>query len=123
MTDENRNIYNINLGNGGNFNQSIQGNYLQVHGNYIKISQDLSQAAAQIQQLLTQLQSQGYSPTEAQQKVANDWAHEAKSDPKAKGKLEKMGQYMRDAAANGVIGEAAVEVIKLALRLSGIPLP
>jgi hypothetical protein len=30
---------------------------------------------------------------------------------------------MRDAVANGVIGEAAVEVIKLALRLSGIPLP
>ena len=56
MGDENRNTYNI--GNiGGNFNQSIPGNYIQVHGNYIDMGQDLSQAAAQIQQLLTQLQS------------------------------------------------------------------
>jgi hypothetical protein len=122
MNEENRNTYNIGS-IGGNFNQSIQGNYTEVHGNYINMSQNLSQAAAQIQQLLTQLQSQGYSPTDAQRKVANDWANEAKNDPKAKGKLIKLGQYMRDAVANGVIGEAAVEVIKLALRLSGIPLP
>jgi hypothetical protein len=122
MGDENRNTYNI--GNiGGNFNQSIPGNYIQVHGNYIDMGQNLSQAAAQIQQLLTQLQSKGYSSTDAQHKVANDWANEAKNDPKAKGKLIKLGHYVRDAAANGVIGEAAVEVIKLALRLSGIPLP
>ncbi|NMG07707.1 hypothetical protein [Brasilonema sp. UFV-L1] len=123
MSDENRNTYNIYLGSGGNFNQSIQGNYTQVHGNYINLSQDLSQAATQIQELLTQLQYQGYSSTDARQKVANDWANEAKHDPKAKGKLIQFGQYMRDAAANGVIGEAAVEVIKLALRLSGIPVP
>ncbi|MBW4610680.1 MAG: hypothetical protein KME22_26575 [Hassallia sp. WJT32-NPBG1] len=122
MSEENRNTYNIDT-IGGNFNQSIQGNYTEVHGNYINMSQNLSQAAAQIQQLLTQLQCQGYSPTDAQQKVANDWANKAKNDPKAKGKLIKLGQYMRDAAANGVIGETAVEVIKLALRLSGIPLP
>lgn len=122
MGDENRNTYNIGS-IGGNFNQSIPGNYIQVHGNYINMGQDLSQAAAQIQQLLTQLQSKGYSSTDAQQKVANDWANEAKNDPKAKGKLIKLGQYVRDAAANGVIGEAAVEVIKLALTLSGIPLP
>jgi uncharacterized lipoprotein len=119
MTDENKNIYNI----GGNLNQSIQGGYTQIHGNQINMSQDLSQAAAQIQQLLTQLQSQGYSSTDAGKKVANDWANEAKTDPKAKSKMVKLGQYVRDAATSSVIGEATVEVIKLALRLSGIPLP
>jgi len=122
MADENKNTYNIGS-IGGNFNQSIQGGYTQIHGNQINMSQDLSQAAAQIQQLLTQLQSQGYSSTEAQQKVANDWANEAKTDPKAKSKMVKLGQYVRDAATSSVIGEATVEVIKLALRLSGIPLP
>ncbi|MBW4666162.1 MAG: hypothetical protein KME60_01665 [Cyanomargarita calcarea GSE-NOS-MK-12-04C] len=122
MSGENSNEYNIGS-IGGNFNQSIQGGYVQVHGNYINMSQDLPQAAAQIQELLTQLQSQGYSRKDAQQKVANDWANEAKSNPQAKGKLVKLGQYMRDGAANGVIGEVAVEIIKLALRLSGIPLP
>ncbi|NJR19292.1 MAG: hypothetical protein HC785_28825 [Calothrix sp. CSU_2_0] len=122
MADENKNTYNIGS-IGGNFNQSIQGGYTQIHGNQINMSQDLSQAAAQIQQLLTQLQSQGYSSTEAQQKVATDWANEAKTDPKAKSKMVKLGQYVRDAATSSVIGEATVEVIKLALRLSGIPLP
>lgn len=119
---ENRYIYNIGS-IGGNFNQSIQGGYTQIHGNQINMSQDLSQAAAQIQHLLTQLQSQGYSTTDAQHKVANDWVNEAKSDPKVKSKMVKMGQYVRDAATSSVIGEATLEVIKLALRLSGIPLP
>ncbi len=122
MPDENKNIYNIGS-IGGNFNQSVQGGYTQIHGNQVNMSQDLSQAAAQIQQLLTQLQSQGYSSTDAQQKVAKDWANEANSDPKAKSRMVKLGQYVRDAATNSVIGEATIEVIKLALRLSGIPLP
>lgn len=124
MAEENRNIYNIGS-IGGNFNQSIHGGHTEIHGNQINISmsQDLSQAAAQIQQLLNQLQSQGYSKTEAQEQVANDWANEAKNDPKAKSKMVKLGQYVRDAATSSVIGEATVEVIKLALRLSGIPLP
>ncbi|MCG6138000.1 MAG: hypothetical protein MET45_25755 [Nostoc sp. LLA-1] len=122
MAGENKNTYNIGS-IGGNFNQSIQDGYTQIHGNQINISQDLSQAAAQIQQLLNQLQSQGYSSTDAQQKVASDWVNEAKTDPKAKRKMVKLGQYVRDAATSSVIGEATVEVIKLALRLSGIPLP
>jgi hypothetical protein len=122
MTDENKNIYNI--GNiGGNFNQSVEGGYTQIHGNQINMSQDLAQAAAQIQQLLIQLQGQGYSATDAQEKVANDWAVEAKTDLKTKSKMVKLGQFVRDAATSSVIGEATVEVIKLALRLSGIPLP
>lgn len=122
MAEENKNTYNIGS-IGGNFNQSIHGAYTQIHGNQINMSQDLSQAAAQIQQLLTQLQSQGYNSTQAQQKVASDWADEVKSDLKAKSKMVKLGQYVRDAATSSVIGEATVEVIKLALRLSGIPLP
>jgi uncharacterized protein YoaH (UPF0181 family) len=122
MSEQNNNVYNIGS-IGGNFNQSIEGGYIQIHGNQINMSQDLSQAAAQIQELLNQLQFQGYSSTEAQQKVANDLANEAKSDPKAKGKMVKLGQYVRNAATSSVIGEATVEAIKLALRLSGIPLP
>ncbi|MGF1674052.1 MAG: hypothetical protein ACFCUV_10265 [Rivularia sp. (in: cyanobacteria)] len=122
MADDNKNIYNIGS-IGGNLNQFIQGGYTQIHGDQINMSQDLSEAAAQIQQLLTQLQSQGYSSTDAQHKVANNWANQAKSDPKAKSKMIKLGQYVRDTATSSVIGEAAIEVIKLALRLSGIPLP
>ncbi len=85
--------------------------------------QSLVEAAAEIQQLLTRLQTQGYSPKNAQQKVAADLATQAKSDPKAKSKLVRWGQYLGDASANGIIGDVAVEVIKLALRLAGIPVP
>jgi hypothetical protein len=122
MSEQNHNVYNIGS-IGGSFNQSIEGGYTQIHGNQINISQDLSQAAAQIHQSLTQLQSQGYSVIDAQQKVASNLANDAKSDPKAKSTMVKLGQYVRDAATSSVIGEATVEVIKLALRLSGIPLP
>jgi hypothetical protein len=111
----------INTG-GGAYNESIQGNNINIQGNHIKISQDLSQAAAQIQELLTQLQTQGYTPDEAQQKVAENLANQANNEPVTKSKLAKIGHYLGDAAANGLIGEATVEVLKNVLRLAGIPL-
>lgn len=123
MNDQNRNItYNIHLGSGGNFNQSIEGPYLQVHGNF-NISQDLSQAAAQIQELLRQLENQGYTSQDAQQKVAKDWVNEVQKNPGSKGKLVKLGQSIRDASASAVIGEATLGVIKLVFASLGIPLP
>ncbi|NES21592.1 MAG: hypothetical protein F6K41_22355 [Symploca sp. SIO3E6] len=108
---------------GGMYIESIHGNSTNIQGSYLNINQDLSQAAAQIQKLLIQLQTQGYSSKEAQNKVAQDLATQAKSEPRTKTTLTKWRQYLGDAAANGLIGEAAVEVIKTALRLSGIPLP
>ena len=85
--------------------------------------QTLAEAAAEIQQLLIQLQIQGYSPEEARQKTANDLATKAKDDPTTLGKLVKWGQSLGDAAAKTTVTEAAREVVKLALRLSGVPLP
>jgi hypothetical protein len=109
----------INTG-GGAYNESIRGNNINIQGNHINISQDLSQAAAQIQELLTQLQSQGYTPEKAQQKVAEDLANQANHEPVTKSKLAKIGQYLGDAAANGLIGEASVEVLRNVMRLAGI---
>lgn len=111
----------INIG-GGTYNESIRGNNINIQGNHINISQDLSQAAAQIQELLTQLQAQGYTPEQAQQQVAEDLANQANNEPVTKSKLAKIGQYLGDAAANGLIGEATVEVLKNVLRLAGLPL-
>ncbi|MEH1846781.1 MAG: hypothetical protein V7L25_17735 [Nostoc sp.] len=129
MSDGNHNnTYNIYLGAGGNFNKSLEGNYLQVHGNYINngnyinISQDLSEAATQIEELLEQLENQGYNYQDAQQKVAKDWTNEVQNNPKAKSKLVKLGQSIRDAAASAVIGEATLNVIKLVFASLGIPL-
>jgi hypothetical protein len=121
---------------GGTYNESIQGdsisvqgNYINngdstnVQGNYINISQDISQAAAQIQQRLNQLETQGYSLEEAQQKVARALAIQAKNEPNTRNKLIKLGRYLGDAAANGLIGEAVVWVVKVALASAGFPLP
>jgi uncharacterized protein YoaH (UPF0181 family) len=85
--------------------------------------QNLADAAAKIQQLLTQLQSQGFSSEEAQKQAANDLANQAKDNPTALGKLVKWGQSLGDTAAKTIVSEAVKEVLKLALRLSGIPLP
>ena len=109
----------INTGDGiqNNGSISIAGNYIQR--DFINMSQDLSQAAAQIQELLTQLQTKGYSPEDAQQQAASDLATEAQNNPTFKGKLVKWGQSLGDAAAKTTV----TEVVKLALRLSGVPLP
>jgi hypothetical protein len=114
-----RNIY-MGSGNSGNYNESIQGNYIQ--GNFINMGQDLSQVTAQIQESLIQLQTQGYTPQDAQQKVASDLVSQANNDSQFRSNLVKFGKFVSDAAANGLIGEATVGVIKLAFGLLGIPL-
>ncbi|BAY14789.1 hypothetical protein NIES21_05730 [Anabaenopsis circularis NIES-21] len=121
MNNEDRsNTYNIN----GNFIKSIsiEGDYLQVHGNYINNSQDLSPIITQIQDLLNQLEKQGYSTQKAQQKVAKDWINEVQNNPSAKGKLVKLGKYIRDAGSSAVVGDATLGVIKLIFASLGIPL-
>ena len=109
----------INISN-GNYDEYVA-NYVQ--GDQINTSQDLSQAAAQIQQLLTQLQNQGASPDEAQQQAANNLARQAKNDPAVMGKLVKWGKSLGDAAAKTTVTEAVTAVVKLALRLSGMRIP
>lgn len=125
MSEADRNnTYNIYLDAGGNFNKdvTIEGNYLQVHGNYINISQDLSEVATKIQELLRQLENQGYNHQDAQQKVAQDWVKEVENNPRAKGKLVRLGKSLRDSAASAVIGEATLNVIRLVFASLGIPL-
>jgi len=109
---------------GGMYNEgsiSFGGNYIQ--GDFNNLSQDLPQAAVQIQELLTQLQTQGYSPEDAQQQAASKLATQAQSNPTFKGTLVKWGKSLGDAAAKTTVSEAATAVVKLALRLSGVPLP
>jgi hypothetical protein len=107
---------------GVGYSEHVEANHVggTIH-NYAQ-EQNLVKAALEIQKLVTQLQTQGYDPKDAQQKVASDLAIQAKNDSKAKSELVRLGQYLGDAAANGIIGDIAVEVFKLALRLAGIPM-
>jgi HEAT repeats len=101
------------------------GDYLEsgdkVKGAQIKVnlSQDLAQSAAQIQDLLTQLQNAGITVDEAQENVAEDIAKQAAADPTVKAKLLKWGQSLGDATVTDVVKG----VVKLALRSAGLPLP
>lgn len=113
----------INTGDGIQNNGSISIGRDYIQGDSINMSQDLSQADVQIQELLTQLQTQGYSPEDAQQQAASKLATQAQSNPTFKGKLVKWGQSLGDAAAKTTVSEAATAVVQLALRLSGVPLP
>jgi hypothetical protein len=98
---------------------------IQTGGTFYDFSsnQNLSEATTQIQQLLTQLQAQGYTQEDAQQQVAEELVTQAKNDPTVMDKLVKWGQSLGDAAAKTTVTEGAKAVVKLALRLLGIPLP
>jgi hypothetical protein len=82
--------------------------------------QNLVEAAAEIQQLLTHLQTQGHSPEEAQQQIAKDLAKQAQSNPTVMDKLVGWRKSLGDAAAKTIVSEAVKEVFKLVWRL---PLP
>ncbi|MEP0870054.1 hypothetical protein NDA01_09580 [Trichocoleus desertorum AS-A10] len=110
----------INTG-GGNYIHSLKGNYIQgnyIQGNSTEVNQDFSQVVIHIQQRLAQLQDERkYSSEESQRIVATELANQAKSQPALKQKLITLGKYVRDGVANGLIGQAAVEVVKIALQL------
>lgn len=83
---------NINT-HGGNYNELIQGNYVQgdyninIQGNNIDLNQDITQTIAKIQDILTQMVNQGYSTEEALTRITNDLLEVMKRQPKIKIRL------------------------------------
>jgi hypothetical protein len=83
---------NINT-DGGNYNELIQGNYVQgdyninIQGNNIDLNQDITQTIAKIQDILTQMVNQGYSTEEALNRITNDLLEVMKRQPKIKIRL------------------------------------
>jgi L-histidine Nalpha-methyltransferase len=109
-------IRHINTG-GGAYIESNTGTYVQ--GDYITMSQNLTHAAAQIQELIEQLQKQDVTVDVAQKQVAKDMATQAQTNSIVKDKLLKWGQSLGDATVSDVVKST----VKLAIRSAGIPLP
>ena len=123
MSEQDKSTYNLsNAKFGGGF--AAEGGF-QVGGNLIDLSSasNLTDAAQQIQALLQQLQGQGVSIEDAKQQAAKDLAKQAEANPTVMGKLVKWGQSLADTASKTTVSEAAKGVVKLALQMSGIPLP
>lgn len=74
----------INTG-GGNYNEFIHGDSVNIQGNTINVGQDfnvgqdLTQLNTEIQRLLAQFQSQGDTQESAQRKLANQLATQAET--------------------------------------------
>jgi len=83
---------------------------------------DISESAAEIQKLLTQLQNQGLSEKDAQEKVADELATKAKSDSTMMEKLKSLGKSFGSASGKALVTEVVKAVFKLALEKSGIHL-
>ena len=137
MVNEQRKLIgdrNINVS--GNYNEEIQGNNYQtenagiVHSENSTISgnakiagiineaapHDLAQAAAEIQQLLDQLQqTNGVTLETAQQQTAKDLATKANNDPQFKDKLINLSKFVGENSGKTFIGEGVKGVLKLLL--------
>jgi hypothetical protein len=123
MAEQDKSTYDLSSAKfGGGF--AAEGGF-QVGGNLIDLSsaRNLSDAAQQIQDLLQQLERQGVSIEDAKQQAASDLAKQAEVNPTIMGKLVKWGQSLADTAGKTTVSEAAKGVVKLALQMSGIPLP
>ncbi|MEA5486838.1 MULTISPECIES: pentapeptide repeat-containing protein [Pseudanabaena] len=84
--------------------------------------QDISEIAAEIQKLLAQVQDQGLSESDAQEKVADDLANKAKSDSTMMEKLKSLGKSFGSASGKALVTEGVKAVFKLALNKAGIHL-
>ena len=75
---------------GGNYNESIEGDYIQIQGNYININQDSSEVAAEIRELINHLKNQGLTQEDAETQVADELAKQARQKRKFRSKLFKL---------------------------------
>ena len=71
---------------------------------------------------MTQVQSQGLSESDAQEKVADDLATKAKSDSTMMEKLKSLGKSLGSNSGKALITEVVKAVFKLALEKAGIHL-
>ncbi|MEH2222919.1 hypothetical protein [Nostoc sp.] len=86
-----KNYNNVNT-KGGNYNEHIEGNYIQgdyinIQNKQIDISEDVNQILGEFQNILTKLINQGCSIEEAVTQLANDLANEARRKPEIKSKF------------------------------------
>lgn len=79
---------NRNIGTeGGNYNEQIQGDCINIQGNQIYLNQDLSQFTTQIQEILNQLKNQGYDAEIAEKQVINELKVKIRRDSRIKAKF------------------------------------
>lgn len=102
----------------GSFNGNIasSNNGEQIFNQYNNGSiqkQTLAEVAAEIQQLLNQLEQT--NPKDAQQQAAKNLVQKAQSNSTLRGNLIKWGQSLGDTAAKTTVSEAVKGVFKLAL--------
>lgn len=71
---------------------------------------------------MTQSESQGLSESDAQEKISNDLAATAKSNPTVMEKLKSLGKSFGSASGKALITEVVKAVFKLALEKAGIHL-
>jgi len=105
---------------GGNYNQSIQGNYIQgdyieIQGCYINTNQELSDVVAEFREVVDQLKNQGYSADKAEEQVAQDLEEKARSNPKVKKRVVNWAKSLNNTSTRiNNEANAAREVIKYA---------
>ncbi|MBD1806184.1 GUN4 domain-containing protein [Microcoleus sp. FACHB-SPT15] len=110
---------------GGNYNESVEGNYIQgdynyitIQGDRIRISSNFSEVAAQLLKIVIRLQSEGYSKEEAQRLVALNLENQAKDKPSVKEKLCCWNQVIGKTSNESSLFEAATAVVQAATETS-----
>jgi len=103
---------------GGNYNESIEGDYIEVQGNYININQDSSEVAVEIRELINHLKNQGFTQEDAENQVADELAEQARKKRKFRNKLFKLRKSLNrgNHKANNISDETEVakEVVESA---------
>ncbi len=83
-TDQSNSIYTE-----GNYNESITGDYIEIHGNQININNDFSEIAEQIRELVEQLKNKGYSQEGAEDEIASEFEAKAANNPRVRQTLRR----------------------------------
>ncbi|MEG3880832.1 hypothetical protein QT972_26060 [Microcoleus sp. herbarium7] len=92
LEDKNNSTVNHNINTGGGNYKRVEGNYIQgdyinIQDNRVDMSKDITSILNDFRDILTQMQSQGYSTKQAVNQMAKELAEETRKNPYVKSKF------------------------------------
>jgi len=112
----------INIGDNNSNIVIAKGNTNPIINNIFEKNQDISETALEIEKILNQIKSKGFSESYAQEEVADKLATKAKSNSTMMEKLKSLGGSFAGITGKAIVTEGVKIAFKLALEKAGIKL-
>ncbi len=118
LLEENEDTEALSLYVGGNYNENIHGDYVEIHGHQININNDFAQVADEIRDLVDYLKTQGYKQEDAEDEIVKELEEKSLKNPRIQKTLRRLRKTFNKNNNPISYRELVKEVVKTATSYS-----